>query len=1704
MFSIGSYQVINEIYRSPNSVVYRGKHAESGMPVALKQLNKDYPNPEQIGRFRREFDMTRAIASDGVIQALEFFRYENTNVIVLEDIGGTSLNQALSSRPLSINEFLPLAIKMVESLASVHQKRFIHKDINPSNWVWNQSTQQLKLIDFGIASELPIERAQCIHPLKLEGTLAYISPEQTGRMNRSMDFRTDFYSLGMTFYEMLAGTLPFESQDPMAWIHWHIAQRPQPLDRVNPAIPAQLSDIILKLIAKTAEERYAGLSGLKHDLIQCWQYWSESSRILPFTIATRDVPERLNVSQKLYGREAEIQQLQKAFDLTLAGERSFFCVKGRSGVGKSCLIHELTKSIVARGYFIEGKFDQFERNTPYNSLIQAFQSLVRQILAESDAQINRWRTRLLDALDGNSSIIVDVIPELALIIGEQSSASLTASDIKNRFNITFQRFVQVFCAADHPLVIFLDDMQWADLSSLQLLEQLLINDNTKQLMIVIAYRDDEVSAVHPLAQLLNDLSRQSVVIATLQLKSLLLHDVQQLLADTFYRKPEACLPLAQLCLEKTLGNPFFLNQFLHSLEEKLLVRFDTALNQWTWNIEQLKHTAMTDNVVDLVVQKLQQFSPKTHRLLSMAACIGNQFDLLTLTNVSREPIETIARRLWDVVIAGFIIPLNFSYRWADTLSMNPRQTSGSTQNSDKSSDEGSDKIVPTYRFLHDRVQQAAYSLIPESEKAHIHLTVAEALMESNSEHQINDLIFEIANHFNFARQLLNADSDRLRFAEFHLKAAKRAKSSAAYAPSLKYLKDGLSMLNEENWQQHYSLMLEMYTEATEVAYLNGDYETMQSFAGTTLAHTETLLDIIGIRETQILAFTAQHRTAEAVELGLETLALLNIEMPAFPDQEQVQAALMETMQQLTATTSEQLLNLPRMTDPQQLAIQRILNWMLSPAYKYSPLLFPLSVFKLLQLSSRYGNSHVSAFAYTSLGTVLCGIANELSAGYEFGELGLKLANKLGVEEQKAKSAYAFNVFIRHWREPLENTLKALKQNFQVGLAAGDFEYAAWSGMMINVHAFFTGQTLPELSQSTQEYYRAIAQIKQETPLLHMSIFFQSISNLRGLSKQATCLVGTYYDENISQPLHLEAHDQTALFILHFNRMILCYLLEEYEVALMEAELGETYLGGVVSSPYIPQFYFFDALIRLALCEKWIKESIKVSAHLEKAIANREKFTIWAEYSPDNYHNKTVLLDAEIGRVKGEPTLKTIEKYQEAIVNARNENVIQEEALANERLASFWLQTGQNEIAALYLTKALHLYQLWGAEAKVHQLQQHYGHLLSSNQPAPDQQQMATFGTRTWSFTQDTTSGFLDLLSVIKASQAISGEISMEKLPQTMIGLVLENAGAQTGYLLLAQESPSSLEQTWTIEAESSVANELVNELSSAPLNMDSDPRFPVSLLKFVLRSKESVVLKDASESKEFGKDCYISAHKPKSILCAPIVRNGKVTGLVYLENNSTAGAFTQDHLNTVMLLASQTAISLENAALYANLEARVAIRTQELNEANTKLTLLATTDALSGAFNRRHFLEMATEEIQRAKRYSRPLIVMMIDIDFFKKVNDTYGHAAGDSAIKQVASICQNSLREQDLFGRLGGEEFAVLLPETKIEDGMLLAQRIRSTVESRVIEQDPHRFSVTLSIGVSGLSESNSTIDLLLQLADEALYTAKKTGRNRVELALH
>ncbi|TAE59809.1 MAG: GAF domain-containing protein [Nostocales cyanobacterium] len=1537
MITIPDYEVLQKIHEGTRTVVYRGQKQPEKQPVIIKLLNSEYPTLEEITRLRHEYKVIQDVKSEGVVKAYSLNKYRNGLALILEDFGGKSLNKTLAARKLEIIECLQIGIALTDILGDLHKFAIIHKDIKPSNIIVNFETGQVKLGDFGLSSRLSLETQTIGNPNLLEGTLAYIAPEQTGRMNRLVDYRSDFYSLGVTLYEMLTGELPFIGQDPLELVHCHIAKQPIPPHQKQ-QIPTAVSQIVMKLLAKNAEERYQSAAGLKFDLENCLQQIQNTGKINDFIIAQRDHGNQLLIPQKLYGREQEVATLMDAFWRVSQGATEMMLVSGYSGIGKTSIVNEVHKPIVAaRGYFIAGKFDQLKRDIPYAALIQSFQELIRQILTEDDQKIAIWRQKILVALGDNAQVIIDVIPEVESIIGAQPQVPILGSaESENRFNRVFQQFIHVFCQPEHPLVIFLDDLQWADSASLKLIKLLITDDSSQYLFLIGAYRDNEVSPTHRLVQTLQNIRQTNTIINEITITPLLFIDVQQLIIDTL--KPDNIdinniQLLVELIYNKTQGNPFFLTQLLKSLYSENLLVYQVYTDSWCWDIQEIQTVGITEfNIVELVTQNIRKLPPTTQRVLQLAACIGNQFNLEVLATVYEDSEIVTSTHLWSALQAGLILPLSSNYKIPLAL----LETDGLELRN----------VQITYKFLHDRVQQAAYSLIPENERKSTHLQIGQILLRNSTVETQKENIFVLVNQLNFGTDLLTNQEEKNNLAQLNLIAGQKAKASTAYEAAVKYLNIALELIQYYSWensaQQPEQWILQIYLETAEAEYLNGNLDQALLISNQGILQVNDLLEKLKYYQVQLKIYLAKSEINTVLDMGQQILKMLDV-------------SLVES--QPENLDIEQLANLPPMTDPYKLAAIEVLILMWAPAcFAESPIALPM-LYTMIELSRQYGNSPPSIYAFANYGTITAWLIPDIDLAYQLGQLSLRVLEKLNAKNFKSKAILTTNINIFYKKQHIKTTINNLYEAIESALEVGDIEFASHAANFYCSHLFFVAKHLDSVAKSQSDYIDFITKLEQQHPLYLTKICAQAVDNLRNKSIIKTSLMGEIFNEEEAIPYLQGINNLISLFYTYFYKLYLCYFFAEYDQAIEFAKTAQQYAGFVKSEIIFTQHNWFYSLTMLASSR--ITDIATREEYLKQVNENQQQMKYWAEHAPMNYQHKYDLVEAEKARILNQPLL-AMELYDRAIAGANNSKYIQDEALAYELAAKFYLALGRTEIAQTYMTKAQYDYIAWGAIAKVKDLESKYADiiLVSKKDSTFDPKNSISL------VSSSSSSQRLDINTIIKASQTLSSEIMLDNLLTKLMTIVIENAGAEIGFLILKQQEKLYIAAQKTLDNSDIIVCQSHLE--------DKNKQLPTSIINYVIRTKEDVILNDASDEGRFMKDAYIINKKPKSVLCTKIIYQGEIFGLLYLENNLAVGAFTPERLEILRILSSQAAISIKNAQLYENLN--------QLNQSFSR-------------FVPRQFLQLLNKEsivdVQIGDNIQQEMSILFSDIRDFTKLSET-------------------------------------------------------------------------------------------------------------------
>jgi PAS domain S-box-containing protein len=1429
-----------------------------------------------VERLEHEYALKCELEADWAARPVALTHSNGSMALVLEDPGGTPLDRLLG-RPLDLSHFLRIAIPLAAALRQMHERGLIHKDIKPANILVDAASGGVWLTGFGIASRLPRERQAPAPPEVIAGTLAYMAPEQTGRMNRSVDSRSDLYALGVTFYEMLTGQLPFTAADPMEWVHCHIARQPMPPNERVGGVPEPLAAIVMKLLAKTAEERYQTAAGVEADLRKCLADLELYGRIDGFPLGEHDGSDRLLIPEKLYGREREIEALIAAFDRVVAhGTTELVLVSGYSGIGKSAVVHELHKALVPpRGLFAAGKFDQYKRDIPYATVGQAFQSLVRSLLTQSEEELGRWRASLIDALGPNGQLMVNLVPELELVIGKQPPvAVLPPQDAQKRFQMVLRQLLAVFACKEHPLALFLDDLQWLDAATLDLLEHLVTHPEVRHLLLVAAYRDNEVNPSHPLLRTLDTIRNAGAFVQEIGLAPLAREDLGRLVADTLSCTPDHAVPLARLVHEKTGGNPFFAIQFISALAEEGLLRFDHDAARWHWELDRLRAKGYTDNVVDLMVGRLTRLPVETQAVLQQLACLGNAANITILSGVLGKSKDEIRMDLWDAVRLELV-----------------------------EHSEGS------YKFIHDRVQEAAYSLIPERLRAEAHLRVGRLLAAHTSAEKREEAIFEIVNQLNRGAALVISRDEREQLAEFNLLAGQRAKATTAYAAAITYLAAGAALLSEDSWDRRHGLTFALELHRGECEFLTGALAEAEQRLAALSSRAATTVERATVACLRVDLYTTLDQSSRAIAVGLDYLQHLGIDWSAHPKDEETRREYERIWSQLGSRMIEDLIELPLMSDPASLATMDVLTKIGPPSLHTDAHLFSLVICRAVNLSLESGNCDGSCFAYVRLGMVAGSRFGDYQAAYRFGRLGHDLVERHGLKRFQARTYMCFGGFVLPWTRHVRAGRDLLHRGLQAANKMGDLVYAA-CGHHLTTNLLATGEPLVDV-QREAENVLAFAQKARFRFIIDIAATqLELIRTLRGLTPK----FGSFDDEQFAE-LRIERRftrspDLQAECSYLIRKLQARFFAGEYRTAVEASSRAQSLLWTLASHFETAEYHFYGALSRAASCDS--APAAERQQHIEALAAHHKQLQVWAENCPDNFENRAALVGAEMARIDGRDA-DAMRLYELAIRSARTNGFIHNEALANELASRFYAARGFEKIARVYLQDARYGYLRWGADGKVRQLEQLHPHLRDAPVPASPTTTIGAPVER------------LDVGTVLKAAQAVSGEIVLGELIKTLLRIAIEHAGAERGLLILFEgDEPRVAAEATTGRGQVEVT---LRQTAASPAEL------PESLLHTVIRTRESVILDDASAQNPFPADEYILKKHARSVLCLPLVKQAKLIGVLYLENNLASHVFTSSRISVLELLASQAAISLENARLYSDLQEREA-RIRRLVDSN--------------------------------------------------------------------------------------------------------------------------------------------------------------------------
>jgi predicted ATPase/GAF domain-containing protein/tRNA A-37 threonylcarbamoyl transferase component Bud32 len=1575
-----------KIHEGSETSVYRARSADTGAPVILKITKNEYPTWRELARLRREFAIMRELDLERTPEPIGLEEHGRGLMLVMADFCRRTLREILDERRLDIDAALTITLSICDVLSAVHQRRVIHKDITPKNILIDEPTLTAYLIDFGISARLLQEVQGAGGSSALEGTLIYIAPEQTGRMNRAVDLRADLYSLGVVLYEMLTGSVPFPANEATALIHDHLTQKATPAHKRDSSVPAQLSDIVEILLAKMPEERYQSDAGLRADLAECLRQWKANRRIERFPLRRHDRATELRRTQRLYGRDSDLAALEGALDRARLRGPELALVSGYSGIGKSALVQELRRrSAHQGGYFVSGKFDQISRDVPLAPVLQAFRELILQILTEPPQSLAQWKGDLADALGENGRLLTDLIPELELIIGPQPEVPALAPDqARNRFELTLQNFLDVFASADHPLVIFLDDLQWIDPASLKLLKLLLVDPYTDHMLVIGAYRDNEVQPGHPLTVMLDAIRRAGRTITEVHLRPLDREMVLRLVADTLTTPAEEVAELASLVFDKTHGNPFFAHQFLATLTHEGLLTFDVTAGAWRWDMAGIRGANVTDNVVDLMVSRLQRLAPATQHVVKLAACIGHQFDLRSLATIAEKSVTETATDLWEAMREGFIVPLDGDYRLLED------SDGGSV-----SGVFGTDLDVH-YRFLHDRILQAAYSLVDPDRKQELHLAIGRLLWRRGGSSVRDEDLLAVVRHLSLGSKGITDPEERADLARLNLRAGRRAKAATAYDAAAGYLHAGIALLREVDWETDYETLFGLHLEGAECAYLSGDVEHAKELFDVAVLRARTDVDRALVCRMRVRIHISLTEYGEALKVGCA--GLVELGFPVTPGDLDSQGVFMDELGLVQTNLGdrkiEDLINQPELTDPRLRSVLEIIDEMGVAAYFAGATTFGVLILKAVNLTLKHGPTNVCPFHYVSCAMVLVHVMNRVPEGLAFAKLAMELTKKYPNPAQLPRVCVCYGPCLL-----LEGTVRDAEHYFAItrdaGMEVGDFTMLGNGCFLVAFSKLAAGDQLDDVLECAEKNLAIARRVREPQAVINVTIVRQVALCLAGRTKDRTTLSDADFDEQGFLAGLTDPENSHPLFHYHILKLQRHLLYGEHAEALAAAEAAEQRAMFVMGTPHSMLLPFYRCILHFALpAPKTPEEAAQRAEILAKYKGKLDSF---AASSPKGYQHMKVLVDAEAARAAGEIE-RAMRLYEQAIELAHEARAPHVEAMASELAARCFISIGAMKAAGAYMRDAYRTYLHWGAMAKVEALEAEHTNLLASSGGEGHRKKSTTVSTditnTSSTILSRTTLGSLrDAALVLRAAQAISSEIDLPKVIDRLATLVLENAGAQRGALILSRDGGLAITATF---GEGATA---FDEGQGRPLESYAD--MAKSVILYVARTQEPVVLDNTSTLSRFSEDVYIRSGTPKSLLCLPLLHQARLSGILYLENRATSGVFNAARVELLALLSSQAAISIENARLIANvraatsevkranerLEVEVAHRTEELGRANKDL--IGAKERLERELVRREQIEVERTTLQeqviaaqraRLAEMSTPVIPITDDI----------------------------------------------------------------------------------------------------------------------------
>lgn len=1504
---VQDYTIQELVAEGRHTLVYRGVNKKTREKAILKIMKpQDGVNEKNTHLLSNEYELLTRLHSEHVVKVYDHIRFNNQIMLALEDFPGETLADAIGHTNLSLEDKLQIAIQITHGLGAIHQAHIIHKDIKPQNILVDIPTKKIKIIDFGIATQLSKETPFILNPEQIAGSLSYMSPEQTGRMNVPIDYRSDLYSLGITLYQLFSNQLPFVAETPLELIHLHIAQKPPPLPILNETFYPTLSDIVLKCLAKEVDQRYRSAFGIKRDLTRCLDQLLKSGRIEPFEIGQEDLFDHFHIPEKLYDRHGELKFMEQVFNEVLGGGKRLLTLGGYSGVGKTSLVKEAQKKLAQRGRFVSAHFDQFKRNIPYSGIIQAVHALIEQVLTKPDEELIHWKSNILKALGQNGQVIVDVVPEIQKIIGLQHPVEVVSpQENENRFRYTCTKFLKAVLKQEQFLVFFLDDMQWADEASLLLLEYFFKDADLTHFLLIASFRDNEVNALHPLAISINAIAKQENVHKHVTIPPLGFGAVNEMIQEEFKGASDEMEKLAAIVYKIAQGNPFFTIQVLKHIYEKELLTFDSENFCWKVQLEGVNKIDVSNNVVELMEGRLSKLDQEVSILLESGAVVGHQFEADFLAKVCGKSVSQV-EELLGVALREDLV----------TQEMHKKGV--------LIKEKDGEIVEFIFKFVHDRIQQAAYGLMPEARRNQLHLKIGQVLIETTSKDKLKERVIEIVNHLNQVPDHFFNDQEKNSLIHLNALAGMKAKDSIAYITALQYFKKAIDLLPASKWQSHYDIALMLHKNLALCLQITGEgIKQAEELFEECLRQTKTKDEKLEIYYQIILLYSQKQEYDKVFEAAQKALKLAGHRFDMNPSPLSIIMDLFRMNRKMAFKTMQDLEHLPTVKDPNTYLLLKCLTALMYPAFVTGRKnLFLKSALKMCELTLKYGVSKYSGVGFVAYSMVL---GSELLQAYgksaEYGEAALRMTYAFPNTLETGSIMYVYYSFSHRWRHTIKSCIVPLQSSYRLCLANGAVNYAAAAAVYINLFSLISGSPLDIVLSSVEENLKEIRKLFSISEELSMTVYKEFAKSLLGLTLDPKSLSCDAID---SIALTNQNVNQNLLHKLRYHiwRMVLFFLFEDYTQAKNEALKVIEHKGNYPNWVEWHVFYFYYALTLAA--ELANPQSKRNDWSTLKEI--HQKFVKWGKASPQNYRHQELLIQAEMKRIRNG---KGVEKlYEEALEAAKKQGAYQDIALAYELFARYCSQQKKKEQATVFFHWALQYYTLWGAVAKCSHLRNTRSEYvaLSPLYLSHARQDNGTINPDS-TFTSENE---LDVKGLIEAFQSLSQEIALDKLIESMMRLVMVHAGADRAFLIFINKDHP------LIYSEAISQEKYVPYVNPMPLSKKGDDLCEAAV-QYSLNSQEILLLNDALHEENFRDDPYIISNLVQSLLCIPLVRKGQVNGILYLENRASTGAFSHKRTKLLTLLSSQMAISFENAQFYTRQEEKVQSRTKELKECNVEL-----------------------------------------------------------------------------------------------------------------------------------------------------------------------